>query len=150
MAKLLIALMLLSSWSLRDDQDPMTDERSFFAELKGAGGMLSVGCRDGRFAVLVAFRSYLGAAGPRTVMVRFDSKLPASATWVSDGRMVALRPSREMVQFLNEMRSSSRLAVRALDRTGSAHDAVFQLDGVEPALQTLEEKCEPSRPVLEL
>ena len=132
---------------LETERDPITDRVSAYAVARTQNGRLWVGCDPDHFRglrVYVRGRGWFEGdffRGGRTVTYRFDNAAPERMNWRTRKGAALLRSPGRVANFLDWMRASQRLVIRARDVERREVDLIFPLAGSRAAVDGMLRAC---------
>jgi len=139
--------MMLGSWVVQEELDPMRDALTVTASLDAVLGSgpdgdpvtLRVRCQEGRTVVSIHWARFLG--GERQMRLRFGSQEPFAVRWDRTPGGSALELSRDTPGFLARMAEHPRFAAQIAVTRGGEATAVWELAGLTEAMQPVREQC---------
>jgi len=131
--------------------DPINDSKSFYAVVGDENQHLAFGCDDvsaRSVRVVARFNNYIGDSKPGILMggtdvqYRFDKRPPVAVRWYSHDREVSAeaeitRPAR----FIQEMKDSRTVYLRATNYDGDSFDMGFSYENATPIIQQVLTAC---------
>ena len=144
------ALAVPRPMTVEVERDPISDRVSAYAVARAPNGRLWIGCDPDRYSGLRVFVRGEGwvdsdiIRGGRGLTHRFDSGTPRRLTWDTRRGAAYLRWGAEVSSFLDWLRASRQLVVRARDVEKREMDMVFNLAGAPPALDEMLRACSPA------
>lgn len=129
----------------------MNDSRSVYAIVGGADHHLAIGCDNASeksVRVVARFNRYIGDAKPgillggRELQFRFDQRPAETVFWWSHEREVtAEQEITKPVAFINKMRGSTSLYLRALNYDLEPVDMKFTYADPTPMIEDVFTRC---------
>lgn len=127
-----------------ENSDPITDEDDSYLTLSEdateySSASLFFGCNDGALSSYVDPSGFLGIGEAVSVTYRFDSQEPSTLMrWnPSTGGDAAFVPEETLSEWVKQIRSGKKLAVRMTGYSDEELTSVFDLTGSTKALDRL-------------
>ena len=132
-------------WNVEERADPITDEVNVFSTLRSDAGeeALVVRCMENVTSVMLIWGEYLGSENSSAVTTRIDRQEPQTRSWPmltsSTGHM---RSGQAGISFARQLLQADRLVARTTPYRESPVTALFDLAGVEAALDAVSTACD--------
>lgn len=137
-----------SAWQTEEHIDPIDDTKTGFAGVFDNtkdmdDNVLLVRCRMGEFNVLLTFDGEYFTDDIRSVVFRVDQDVPdeIAMSLAINKETYGLWNHKQASTFVDRLSGKSQLAVRLKESSGETHSAVFDLTGMDAALDEVAGDC---------
>jgi hypothetical protein len=134
---------LAAGWEMHEDKDPMNDQVTYGAALKGDGGLLVVMCKAGTASIIFSTKTYLGDYDTRPIEYRFDDEPLVKDNWTSSKAITTI-DNAEAIVFAIHIERAKRLVIRAYNFQSESFTGIFDLTGAASAIPKVLAHCTTS------